>query len=452
MKKRIFFIAFICTALFMTLICAAKEAEPLKISLKTEPEGELWQLCDGARYTKRAFSDGGRITISSDEIIEALYLVWDAPAPQSIKISSGGDEQLSQTGFIHDYISLESHTGEVTICFEGSAVLCDIYAFSGDETPDWVQRWQPNDDVCDILFLPTHADDEMLYFGGAMALAAERGSEMQVAYMVNHNGEYYRPHELLNGLWELGVRRYPVIPDFPDVYSWSLEHAKTIYDENDILAYQTDLILKYRPQIIIAHDLNGEYGHGAHILNAVSVTQAVEQAEKTENGWDTPKLYLHLYGENAITLDCSEPLSRFDGATAFEMAQRGFACHKSQQEFFKVEQSGPYDLRKFGLYRSTVGADSQNDIFENITLRRDMPAPEPEIIEAEIEPENAEPAESAPKSEPSSAYSQPQPEKKQFLPTAQNDRMLAFTGSVFSVVITALLAAVIAAVVYFKRR
>ena len=45
----------------------------------------------------------------------------------------------------------------------------------------------------------------------------------------------------------------------------------------------------------------------------------------------------------------------------------GFAEHVSQQTFFKVEDYGPYDCRKFGLYRSLVGLDIQGgDFFENL--------------------------------------------------------------------------------------
>lgn len=83
--------------------------------------------------------------------------------------------------------------------------------------------------------------------------------------------------------------------------------------------------------------------------------------------WDVPKTYLHLWPENPIVMDWSQPLSAFGGKTAVEMARLGFAEHVSQQTFFKVEDYGPYDCRKFGLYRSLVGLDIQGgDFFENL--------------------------------------------------------------------------------------
>jgi len=54
------------------------------------------------------------------------------------------------------------------------------------------------------------------------------------------------------------------------------------------------------------------------------------------------------------------------------MAVAGYDCHKSQHQWaFAVRQAGdPYDCRRFGLIRSTVGEDvNRDDMFENITMR-----------------------------------------------------------------------------------
>lgn len=447
MKRLFFAFCLIWTAFSAAVFCRADTAAQLDIAVSLEPAGYSPAVTDSARYTKQSFSAGGRITVHCEETIASLYLIWDAPAPTKTILLSGGKLQSSENGFIHDFIPLDSPSDNIVLAFDSPAVLCDIYAFSEGEAPDWIQQWEKSDSPCDILFLPTHADDEMLYFGGAMALAAERESEIQVAYMVNHNGEYYRPHELLNGLWELGVRRYPVIPDFPDIYSWSHEHAKTIYDEKEILAYQTALIDKFKPQVIIGHDLKGEYGHGAHILNAYCLLDAVEAAN-----WQTKKLYLHLYGENQIILDGDEPLERFGGATVFETACRGFGCHKSQQQFFTVEQSGAYDMRKFGLYRSTVGADSGNDIFENITLYRDEKAAGPQN-ESLPEPPTppAETADSSTAAQPAKADSDDS-RKELFLPQAKNDSAFLFVGSITAAAFSLALALAIAATIFFRKR
>ena len=131
-----------------------------------------------------------------------------------------------------------------------------------------------------------------------------------------------------------------------------------------------------KPLVVVGHDLNGEYGHGVHSLNAHALIAAVDAAADSDyhkasyeqyGVWDTPKLYLHLYRENAITMNWDIPLERFEGATAYDMAVAGYACHISQHRWaFAVPKTGPSGHR-FGLVRSLVGEDViGGDMFENI--------------------------------------------------------------------------------------
>lgn len=450
--------AALCTMVLLTLICLA-EAEPAVVltpEITVSGGGESWMLGDNNRTTKRAFAGSSSLTLRNSDtvIITGLYLVWDAPAPERCTITPEGKQPIQTQGFLHEWVNLAGSSSDIiTLTWEGPATLCDVVALGGSDIPDWVQLWRPAEGDCDILVLPTHADDEHLFLGGALTTALTTpGCEVQVAYMVNHNGEYYRPHELLNGLWAIGVDRYPVIPQFPDIYSDSLEHAEAIYDEQEVLNYQVSLINRFRPQIIVGHDLNGEYGHGAHMLNAHTLTLATEKAAEMPNGWETPKLYLHLYKENPIVLNLDTPQTTDDvqrkkliGLTPFEMAQLGFAAHKSQQTYFSVKQSGPYDCRKFGLYRSTVGADTGNDLFEHITLRANQPEPRPEPEPQSVMADAPLPDAPAPSNPP---------DKARFLPEAQNDWLFAFIGSplAFCLALTGLLVTALLYIIFKNRR
>ena len=40
--------------------------------------------------------------------------------------------------------------------------------FDDEELPEWVQIWQPSCEKADILIISSHADDEILFFGGIM--------------------------------------------------------------------------------------------------------------------------------------------------------------------------------------------------------------------------------------------------------------------------------------------
>ena len=186
-----------------------------------------------------------------------------------------------------------------------------------------------------------------------------------------------RPNELLNGLWVVGVRNYPIISSFNDRYAESQEHAESIYGFDNIVNFQVEQLRRFKPSVVVGHDLNGEYGHGMHMLGANALRAAVDRASDSSwhtesfdryGSWNTQKLYLHLYRENAIMMDWDIPLVRFGGATAYEMAVAGYDAHKSQHRWaFAVPAPGSVYGHRFGLVRSLVGRDIiGGDMFENI--------------------------------------------------------------------------------------
>ena len=397
MKRRIFnrlLVGLVCLLFWCAMpqmVRAAQEAEELTnaVAFSHSRLTTLSKITDKSYTSKIQMQAGDELALASDMPIGALYLIFDRPpAPYSVQV---GDTtiQCGENGFLHETIYIPNSSKELVIHLPES-LLCEVYVFSKGVLPDFVQDWnQPYED-CDLLLLPTHADDEHIFFGGIMPYyAGQEGKKVQVAYLTNHWGEPYRPHELLNGLWTVGVRAYPVISEFNDLYSMSLDHAKTLYDTEKMLAYQVELIRRFKPEVIVGHDINGEYGHGVHRLNTHLLMQAVEKSGDSNafadsaqkyGTFDVPKTYLHLYGENAFVMDVDKPLSAFGGKTAYEMAVEGFAQHRSQQKWFSVEKSGKYDCRKFGLYRTTVGQDTGvGDLFEHIEKAADV-KPEAERV------------------------------------------------------------------------
>lgn len=349
------------------------------------------KIVDGKYSTNLSLSENDyiniiiddKVSINKDEHIKAVYILWEN-LPTSFSIKDSSNNLISTYDnenniFLHQLIKIDQDTKNLSIRIDsGNCKISEIYVFSKGSLPEWVQDWKESYKKADMLLLPTHADDEHLFFGGTMPYyAGELKLKVQVAYLTNHYN--FRVHELLNGLWEVGIRAYPIIPEFNDYYASSLDEAKKLYNETDILGYQIELLRRFKPYVVIGHDLNGEYGHGVHVLNAHSLTKALELSNDstifTESAekygvWDVPKCYLHLYDKNKIVLNWDKPLKNFKNKTAFEMAVKGFSKHISQQEFFSVGKRGVFDCRAFGLYRSTVGEDKvKNDFFENIDVK-----------------------------------------------------------------------------------
>ena len=106
--------------------------------------------------------------------------------------------------------------------------------FTTGAAPADVQVWQPPCEQADVLLFPSHADDDVIFFGALAAQCVDRGLAVQVAYLVNHYDWQPRPQELLDALWTMGIRNYPVIGPFPDYYVLSLEAAQQSFGERGL--------------------------------------------------------------------------------------------------------------------------------------------------------------------------------------------------------------------------
>ena len=255
--------------------------------------------------------------------------------------------------------------------------IAKIAVLGQGDLPAWVQDWRPFEGKADLLVLSAHADDELLFFGGVIPYyATEQQKHVAVCYLTDQTST--RRNELLDGLWLCGIREYPKMGVFKDIKVDSLADCYQYWGEKNVVDHVTGLLREFRPDVVVTHDLRGEYGHGAHRVCADAMRQAVESAAdaayepKLGAPWQVQKLYLHLYKENALTLDWRQPLSAFDGQTAFDVAKAAFACHASQRSNGLIVQDlGEYANNRFGLYFTNVGWDEQkNDLFEHVESQR----------------------------------------------------------------------------------
>lgn len=377
------------------------EAEELSLSFTLSTGGDGASMKDGSHNTSVSFHKDSTITITSDDGVPftQLYIIWDSPVVEWTLHTDQEDILCGQNGFLHEYIALNSPASSAVIHIPmDNTRISDIRIFSEGVLPEDVQIWNPPCEKADIMLIPAHADDEILFFGGIIPKYGAAGeAEIQVAYMTEFwNTNRVREHEKLDGLWASGLKNYPVCGGFKDVYSESLETALGQYSFDDTVRFVTEQIRRFQPQVIVTHDQNGEYGHGFHMLTSKAVTTAVEAAldhNQYSNSaelygiWDTPKTYIHLYGENKIRLDLRQPIESMGGRTALEIAADAYKKHVSQQWcWFYVSDDYEYSCADFGLYRTTVGNDALgDDIFENLKTYKAQRQEEEERQAAELE-------------------------------------------------------------------
>ncbi len=330
---------------------------------------------------------GKTVTIDCPEPAFGLYLCWmEEPGAWSLEQKVGGSWRKTEFPpgpFMHQYVTLDG-ADELRLKPGGNSRkwfgLEEVFVLGAGAVPGWVQRWEQPDGACDLLLLFAHPDDEALFFGGTVPVyAGERGHDV-VACSIS-SATRTRRSELLNSLWAMGLRSYPVFGPFHDSHSLKLSTAYKEFGEMKVKGFAVELLRKYRPQAVVTHDLKGEYGHGMHQMCADAALYAFVAAadparfpaSATEYGvHEVKKLYLHLYPDNPLVMDWDLPLSRFGGRTGFDMALEGYRQHVSQHRYeqYKVEpRDSEQSSYRFGLAETRVGQDLlRDDFLENIPL------------------------------------------------------------------------------------
>ena len=304
-------------------------------------------------------SQDGKSWVNAQKITETYFVQWiafDMPLTHFRLCTMNGEDKLS---FIRMQVM-------------GEGVL-----------PEWVQAWQPFEGKADLMVLVAHPDDELLFMGGVIPYYnTVQGKKVIVVYIASMPA--HRKVELLTGLWHCGVRMYPEMPTpkFRDKNTMDRKECLNLWEEKVLLDHVTGLIRKYQPEVIVTHDINGEYGHGAHKACNWAVRQCVQRAAnpntdvqsfRTYGAWQVKKVYFHLYDGKKnlgqIRFDWQKPEEAFGGKNMLTVAAEAFQMHQSQSRatIYAVRDEGPYDCSAFGLYYSTVGNDAgMNDLFEHI--------------------------------------------------------------------------------------
>jgi len=366
---------------------AAEDITEVSQSATKEDGRAVKRTRDGKVETYAEYDAGETFSLvwTAEAVVRTAYVKWYALPDCAILVQS--DEtgaELSRESIddpvYNDVYAILPEARSLSISCESGMQIAEVMLYSEGALPDEIHDWQPPLDKADLLVVSAHCDDELIFFGGTIPYyAGERGLKVQVVYMAN--GERARVDEALNGLWYAGVRNAPVFLPLKDVYTETLRLALLNWGEEETTQLLVEQIRRFQPEVIITHDLDGEYGHGAHMATAACMLNAVPQAADaaaypdsvaTDGAWQTQKLYLHLYPENRITMDWNQPLSGFGGMTALEVANEAYQLHVSQLEYHSnVYGDGDYSSLNYGLAVTVVGQDeSKDDFFEHVDPAR----------------------------------------------------------------------------------
>lgn len=325
------------------------------------------------------------ITFPQGESMEAIQTEWlDITHNITVRFLDGQDREISvytdanEHDFRINYYEVPEGAVKAGISTEDSkAMLTELYVYRQGEVPTVAQNWQPVPDKVDVMLICAHRDDECLFFAGVVPWCIAHGKTVAIVYMTDPMLGRPAYTETLNALWVLGVRYYPLYLGMVDERNTWEQTIEDWGGYDNMYSKTVEVIRKYKPDVVIGHDLGGEFGHFNHILTADATMNGVlmagdaanypESAEKY-GVWDVPKYYMHLYDpEHQIGIDWDEPYEELLNLSPMQVAYVAFEKHTTEahhSEFYSLDVAGKEnDNRCFGLYRSLVGDDVENNSF-----------------------------------------------------------------------------------------
>ena len=316
------------------------------------------------------------LKITSPEPVYGLYLCFRSMPAYEVQVDRGSGWETVYEGspdLLHAFFELDGVTSSRVLGVASKPITMgfnEVTVFGAGKIPEWVQRWEPTPEKTDLLFVIGDPDEELLFLGGAIPVyAVENGHSAAVACVAYDNPS--RRSELLNSLWSMGYRSYPIIGSIA-------RPNKKATDKKNI-SFIIDTVQKCRPEVIVTMDEKGEGGNAYRKLAAELCKYAFDKAAEGENGWQAKKLYLHLYGNDPTVLDWTQPLESQKGLDGIGSARYASLYYKTQDNTKKdvLREGVKYPNNTFGLYKSLVGEDvEKNDFLENIPESDLTPAAE----------------------------------------------------------------------------
>lgn len=338
----------------------------------------------GRSWTPSAANKTLTITLPQDGSAVLMTIEWRAPVESfSVVYLDANQKTISKetktTGFYADTVEFPPETRQVQLSLVGEGnFVRNLCVYDANHPDNAVQQWQPVPEKLDLMLISPHQDDELLFYGGAIPYACHIGADVGVVYMTNCGRSRYS--EAMDGLWTAGLRNHPIFMHWQDQWGSSANHALKTWSQNgvDPQKEMVRLIRKYKPEVIIGPDPEGEYGHAQHKATSRLISGAIplamdesydHESVREYGVWEVKKVYLHLYTENRIEVDWNQPFSPDSPISPIFLAKEAFDKHRSQQGFSMNRDALKYANSTFGLYYTAVGPDeAKNDIFEHIDL------------------------------------------------------------------------------------
>jgi mycothiol S-conjugate amidase len=249
-----------------------------------------------------------------------------------------------------------------------------------------------------MLVVSAHPDDETICLGGTMAMYAHRGTEITILCTTRGEGGScgdppictqaqlgaVREQEMRCAARVLGVGRVEFLDyvDPPPAPGNVLRPAAP--DMSGFRTRLVEVLRLLRPQVVVTHGSNGEYGHPQHVATNRAMTEAFFLAGKRDinTGLDLPphqpaKLYYFaaaappaLRFSHFANMD-DPPTLAFDISAYLAIKHQAFACHYTQiattlRDAGLAQAQGIFPSVEYLHRRFPRPGEAEGDLFEGI--------------------------------------------------------------------------------------
>ncbi len=369
--------------LSMTKYCAVTDAGGAKVeSVLNNDLDDGWSISHDGDFIN--------IDIPDNRQPEGLMLKWLKPPEDFVvkQYDANGEEletleSLNENGLWNTYVELDELAKRVTVSTsKNDAIICELRVYQQGFVPVVVQKWEPLPDDMDLFLVTGHKDDETLYFSGTLPLCFSKDQKAGVI-VLTECGTRHGQEELFECMWLLGSKWQPIVMRKFDKRT-SLDREEPLLElwggYESVCEELTALVRQYKPEVMLTHDIDGEFGHAAHKLAFKLTYDSVIRAADAEmyeesydeyGAWSVSKMYAHLYDKkNRLYLPFDTSLECYGGRSPMDMAYAAFNKYQSElgNKYYSLDMDGKtYDKTCYGLYFSRVGADVlKNDFFENV--------------------------------------------------------------------------------------
>lgn len=331
---------------------------------------------DSTAWIPEKVGDILAITAPSDATTDTLVLEWNK-APASFELRLDGTSEIIENpeGLLRFNIPTGGAARMTIRATTTDAGLTEARVYAQGRVPDMVQNWQTAGDKVDMMVIAAHPGDEFLFFGGAIPQAVMEGKNVLVVYVADCGFE--RMAEAMDGLWSVGVTTQPVCLGMKNGAPDDYDEAVAMWGLEESYEALVEVLRKYKPDVVLTHDVEGENGDEQHKLTSFALRRAVLLATDPEiypasaqeyGVWDVLKTYIHRYEGNVLAFDPEAPVEALRGWSLREMTELAYSKYLIVQDDFDLEDGEEYSPYSYGVVRSVIEADDveKNAFFENI--------------------------------------------------------------------------------------